>query len=286
MDAPPIRIGLKAYQQVHPIATQREVWLAAEEAGFDHIWPYDHLVALGDPALPVYDGWTILAAIASVTTRIRIGLNVSGNLYRHPAITAKLATTVDHLSDGRLEMGIGAVRDGDEFQMFGMPFPPVGERIAMLDEACTVIRGLWTQPRFSHDGRYYRLTEAIAEPKPVQRPHPRIWIGGSGRTKTLAVVARHADVWHSNARTIEDTIDLSRVLDERCAEIGRDPGSLRRSVGIRMTEGKPPLEQARDAIDAGFSELLVNFGNTRADPLGDLDVAARLLPDLRDLAAR
>jgi F420-dependent oxidoreductase-like protein len=199
--AHPLRIGLKLSQQVHAIDAQRESWRIADEAGFDHIWPFDHLIALGnDPTRLIFDGWTILGAVAENTKRARIGLNVTGNLYRHPGLLAKIAVTVDHLSGGRLEMGIGAAWNEPEFQMYGMPFPSVADRIRMLDEACSVLKALWTEERPTFKGRFYQLDAAIAEPKPVQKPYPPIWIGGSGPKRTLRVVAKHADVWNSNPR--------------------------------------------------------------------------------------
>ena len=279
----PLRVGLKVYQQVHSIHALRQLWQLVEAAGFDHIWPYDHLVAHGNPRASIFDGWTILASIAETTHRIRFGLNVSGNLYRHPAQTAKIAVTIDHLSGGRLEMGIGAVRDGDEFAAFGLVFPPIAERIAMLDEACTVIRRLWTEPAVTFAGRFYQLAGAVAEPKPVQRPHPPIWIGGSGAHRTLRVVARQADVWNSNASTIAESARLSKLLDGYCLELGRDPQAIRRSVGIRMYQAQDPLDQARNAIASGFTELIINFGSSREDPRRDLEDAAALLPAIRNL---
>jgi alkanesulfonate monooxygenase SsuD/methylene tetrahydromethanopterin reductase-like flavin-dependent oxidoreductase (luciferase family) len=126
---------LKFSQQVHPIDVQMDVWRIADESGFDHIWPFDHLIALGsDPTAPIFDGWTALGAMAAITKRARIGLNVTGNLYRHPGLMAKIAVTVDHLSNGRLEFGIGTGWNEPEFTQFGLPFPSAGDRVTMLDE--------------------------------------------------------------------------------------------------------------------------------------------------------
>src|SRR5438128_11905332 len=132
-----MRVGLKLSQQVHPVDVQREAWRMADEAGFDHLWLFDHLVPIHqDPTESIFDGWTLLAAMAATTERARIGLNVTGNLYRHPGLLAKIAVTVDHLSGGRLEMGLGAGWAETEFQMYGMPFPSAADRIGMLDDAC------------------------------------------------------------------------------------------------------------------------------------------------------
>jgi F420-dependent oxidoreductase-like protein len=279
-----LRIGLKLSQQIHPIGAQREAWRIADEAGFDHIWPFDHLIALGsDPAQPIFDGWTVLGAIAEVTKRTRIGLNVTGNLYRHPGLLAKIAVTVDHLSAGRLEMGLGAAWNEPEFKMYGLPFPSAADRIRMLDEACRMLKLLWTEPRATFSGRFYHLSEAIAEPKPVQKPHPPIWIGGSGPKRTLRVVAKHAAVWNSNARSIEETRALVAVLAEHCAKVGRDPATIRRSHQIRTDDADEALRIAEVSIREGFSDLLLFPWPNMPLPRGAAK-AAELLPRLRQLA--
>jgi len=279
-----LRIGLKLSQQIHPIDAQREAWRIADEAGFDHIWPFDHLIALGsDPAQPIFDGWTVLGAIAEVTKRTRIGLNVTGNLYRHPGLLAKIAVTVDHLSAGRPEMGLGAAWNEPEFKMYGLPFPSAADRIRMLDEACRMLKLLWTEPRATFSGRFYQLSEAIAEPKPVQKPHPPIWIGGSGPKRTLRVVAKHAAVWNSNARSIEETRALVAVLAEHCAKVGRDPATIRRSHQIRTDDADEALRIAEVSIREGFSDLLLFPWPNMPLPRGAAK-AAELLPRLRQLA--
>ena len=280
----PLRIGLKLSQQIHPIAAQREAWRIADDAGFDHLWPFDHLIALGaDPAQPIFDGWTVLGAMAEVTRRARIGLNVTGNLYRHPGLLAKIAVTVDHLSGGRLEMGLGAAWNEPEFKMYGLPFPSAADRIRMLDEACQVLKLLWTEPRATFPGRFYQLTAAIAEPKPVQRPHPPIWIGGSGPKRTLRVVAKHAAVWNSNARSVEETRALAKVLADHCAKVGRDPATIRRSHQIRTESADEALRIAQESIREGFSDLLLFPAPNMPLPRG-VEKAAELLPRLRALA--
>ena len=280
----PLRIGLKLSQQVHPIAAQREAWRTADEAGFDHIWPFDHLIALGnDPTKLIFDGWTILGAVAENTKRARIGLNVTGNLYRHPGLLAKIAVTVDHLSGGRLEMGLGAAWNEPEFTMYGIPFPGAADRIRMLDEAVRVLKALWTEERATFKGRFYQLDAAIAEPKPVQKPHPPIWIGGSGPKRTLRVVAKHADVWNSNAPKPEDTLALTKILDEHCAAVGRDPATIRRSSQVRAENEDGALRIAQTALGAGFTELLL-FPFAGADLRTGVERAAALLPRMRNLA--
>lgn len=256
----------------------------ADEAGFDHIWPFDHLIALGnDPAQPIFDGWTILGAVAENTRRTRIGLNVTGNPYRHPGLLAKIAVTVDHLSGGRLEMGLGAAWNEPEFTMYGIPFPSAADRIRALDEACSVMKALWTEERATFKGRFYQLDAAIAEPKPVQKPYPPIWIGGSGPKLTLRVVAKHADVWNANAPKIEDTLALTKILDEHCAKEGRDPATIRRSSQVRAENEDDALRIAQTVLGAGFTELML-FPLGGKDLRSGVERAAALLPRMRALA--
>src|SRR6266540_2181362 len=194
----PLRFGLKASGQWITIEELRACWKIADEAGFDHLWDFDHLASIGanGPAGPIYEGWALQAAMAQATKRVRIGCMVTGNTYRHPGVLAKMAVTVDHLSGGRLEFGLGAAWAEGEHAMLGLEFGAVGQRIARLEEACRVVKLLWSEERATLDGEHYRLADAIANPKPVQQPHPPIWIGGTGERKTLRVVAEHADVWN------------------------------------------------------------------------------------------
>jgi probable F420-dependent oxidoreductase len=283
----PLRFGLKFAQQVHAIDAQMAVWKIADEAGFDHIWPFDHLIALGpDPAAPIFDGWTVLGAMASLTTHARMGLNVTGNLYRHPGLMAKIAVTVDHLSGGRLEFGIGTGWNEPEFTQFGLPFPSAGDRVTMLDESLRAMKLLWSVPRATYKGRFYELKDAIAEPKPVQRPHPPIWIGSKG-PRMMRLVARHADVWNANMPAFDEIVTGSRSLDEACAKIGRDPVTLRRSMNIRLDGDDDTLRRAAAAVKAGFTEILVMTGGASTpagDPRERAERAAKLLPRLRALA--
>src|SRR4051812_5585262 len=279
----PLRFGLKLSQQIHPIGAQREAWRAADAAGFDHIWPFDHLIALGpDPAQPIFDGWTILGAIAENTKKMRIGLNVTGNLYRHPGLLAKIAVTVDHLSRGRLEFGIGAAWNEPEFKQQGLPFPSAADRIRMLDESISAIKLLWTEHRATFAGRFYQLSEAIAEPKPMQKPGPPIWIGGSGPKRTLRVVAKHADVWNGGGATDEETKDLLRILGEHCDKVGRDMSTIRLSGNVRADDADAALKQVEARRKMGYSDFLLSPGQG-TDLRAGVETAAKLLPRLRQV---
>jgi F420-dependent oxidoreductase-like protein len=278
----PLRFGLKLSQQIHPIDAQRDAWKIADQAGFDHLWPFDHLNALGpDPAQPIFDGWTILGAVAEATRRTRIGLNVTGNLYRHPGLLAKIAVTVDHLSSGRLEMGMGAAWNEPEFVQYGLPFPSPADRIRMLDESLTAMKLLWSEPRATFKGRFYQLTEAIAEPKPLQKPHPPIWVGGNGPKRTLRVVAKHADVWNGNGDTVEQTEELLRILRDHCVRVGRDPATIRLSRSVRLDDAEAGLKLVESYLKLGYSDFLVL--PAKGDLRGAAETAAKLLPRLRAL---
>jgi F420-dependent oxidoreductase-like protein len=277
----PLRFGLKNSGQATTIQALRDVWRIADEAGFDHVWDFDHLASIGPNGTerPVYEGWTLLAAIAATTQRVRLGCLVTGNTYRHPALLAKMAVTVDHLSGGRLEFGIGAAWAEAEHQMYGIE--GLDHRVGRLRESLEVMTSLWTKERTTFDGRYYHIKDAIANPKPIQKPHPPIWIGAGGDLM-LQVVARYADVWNvSGASTPAAAAELSQKLDDECAKIGRDPGQLRRSVQ-HMWDGRERtvlLDSVYGYAEAGFTEHIINCQGP--DSARVAAAAAEALPDLR-----
>ncbi len=278
-----LRYGLKLSQNA-TIEQYRAVWRIADEAGFDHCWCMDHFATLGrrDDG-PIFEAWALLAAMAAATSRTRVGCAVTGNTYRHPAVLAKAAVTVDHLSGGRLEFGIGAGWAENEHTMLGLPFGTAGDRADRLEEACQVIRSLWTQARASFAGQHYQLTGAVAEPKPVQQPHPPIWIGGAGRQRTLRIAAQHASVWNAPGGSPEEVADLSGVLDRHCAEVGRDPSEIRRSVQVRMPATPDELLALAAAYAAvGVTDLLLVLH--AADPAAQAEQAGELLSRLRAVA--
>jgi F420-dependent oxidoreductase-like protein len=199
----------------------------------DHFMPHDPSGAAADG--PVLECWTTLTGLATQTTSIRLGSLVLGNTYRHPAVVANMAATLDQVSGGRVVLGIGAGWQPNEHAAYGLTLPAVGERIQALDEACHVIRLLLSQRRSTAAGRTYRLADAPCEPKPVQRRLPLL-VGGGGERLTLRVAARHADVWHAWADP-EVFFAKSAVLDRHCEEVGRDPGEVDRATGGTVAVG-------------------------------------------------
>ena len=271
----PVRLGLEAPPQHCRIDELRAVWRIADEAGFAHVWGFDHFAPIaGDVRGDVFEGWSLLAAMAVATQRVRIGVMVTGNTYRHPGVLAKMAVTVDHLSGGRLEFGLGAAWAEVEHIMLGLPFPPVGERIRRMGEALVVLKKLWTEETADFDGRYYALHGAVAGPKPVQRPHPPIWVGGGGEKVTLRYVARHADVWNAGGGELETAVRKSGVLDDHCAAVGRDPGEIRRSRPVQLDPREPAaaVEELERSVQAGFTENVVSVKSP--DIRGAAEVAA------------
>src|SRR5438309_10946776 len=286
MSGYPFRIGIKYSGQDCTVEELRSVWRVADQAGFDHLWAFDHLASIGGggPDRPVFEGWGLLAAMAGETRRVRIGLLVTGNTYRHPALLAKQATTVDHLSGGRLDFGVGAGWSEIEHTMLGIE--GLDHRIGRLSEALRVIRSLWTQERTTFAGRYYRLTDAISNPKPVQKPHPPIWIGAGGE-QMMMVVARYADVWNSSgAATAQEAAEKSRMLDEACARAGRDPGAIRRSTQ-HMWDGRDRaklIDLVGRYLELGFTEQIINCQGP--DHARVAAAAAEVLPELRSALVR
>jgi len=255
-----VRVGLD-------LAQQRMVWdelvaraRFADDAGFDGIWGFDHFQPMyGAGPGECFEGWTTLAALAGVTSTVRLGLLVTGNTYRHPSLLASQVITVDHASGGRVECSLGAAWFDKEHHELGFEFPPTGERVARLDEALHVLRLLFTTSGASFDGHYYRLQDATLAPPPVQQPHPPIWVGASGERKMLPLAAQHADVWHSFGDL--DTLKRKRrVLDEHAAAAGRDPRDIASATNLSISEPWDEVRRAADAWrDAGWEYLIVGW---------------------------
>jgi F420-dependent oxidoreductase-like protein len=229
---------------------------------FEHAWVFDHFMPVNmDPEGACLEGWTLLAALAARTERIRVGMMVTSNTYRHPAVLANMGATVDQIAHGRMDFGIGAGWHEVEHAAYGIPLYAPAERIHRLDEACEVIRLLWTEPVANFAGRYYQLTDAHCEPKPVQRPYPPFVIGGSGERLTLRVVAKHAAIWNFANGPIEEFVRKCAILDEHCMAVGRDPGEIERSIQVLVDPDHlaGAREVVREFIGAGATHLILNL---------------------------
>jgi F420-dependent oxidoreductase-like protein len=274
-----MRLGLDVsqHQLTWPQLLDRVRW--AERAGFDGAWIFDHFKALyGDPEGPCFEAWTLLAALGAATERIRLGALVTGVTYRHPSILAAEAVTVDHVSNGRLEIGIGAAWFDGEHRELGIEFPAPKERAQRLEEAIQVMTALMTTDGASFDGRYYQLDNATYRPRPVQQPHPPIWVGASGEQLTIPIAARRADVWHGFG-SVESLTRRSALIDEHAKRAGRDPANIARSTNLSLSE---PMGEIRDTAlalrDAGFSYLVLSWpaaGQQRVE-----EVLDKITPEL------
>jgi alkanesulfonate monooxygenase SsuD/methylene tetrahydromethanopterin reductase-like flavin-dependent oxidoreductase (luciferase family) len=247
----------------------QRVWLEADSIPeIEHAWLFDHLMPIvGDPNGPILEGWTLLSALAAQTRRLRIGLLVTSNRLRPPAMLAKIAATVDVVSGGRLDFGIGAGSRPShplarrEYEAHGLPFHDFSHSVDSLAEALTVIRRLWTESApFDFEGTHVHLTGASCNPKPAQRPHPPILVGGRSAA-VLRVVAEHADIWNVPGGDIDDVIGRSALLDRFCADVGRDPAAVARSIHLPVSYDEPDLvrDSIAAAVDAGFGHVVLGL---------------------------
>ena len=260
---------------------------AAERAGFSLVTVMDHLYQIpgvGPVTDPMLEGWSVLAALSRETSRVRLGTLVTGVTYRNPALLAKTATTLDVLSGGRALFGLGAAWNDVEHAGYGFEFPPLRERMDRLDEALTIVRAMFTEDRPSFEGRHYRISAALNVPRPVQPNGPPILVGGGGERRTLRIAAKHADMTHWFALGLDALRHKTEVLERHCAEIGRDPGAIERTIGApvivaaddaearsfleRMPEDRRPFvkigtpeqmaDEMRPYVDAGFTGFTFN----------------------------
>ena len=260
-----MRFGLDVAQQRMPWDEVVSRVQFAEELGFDGAWGFDHFKPMyGDGPGETYEGMTTLAALAGLTTKIRLGLLVAGVTYRHPSVFAAQALTVDHASHGRLELSLGAAWFDEEHHELGIPFPPTGERFDLLEDALEIITRLFTGDAVSYDGKVVSLRNAQLQPPPVQRPHPPIWIGGTGPRRTLPLVARYADVWHAFG-TPNSLRESSERVDTLAAEAGRDPADILRAGSLSLDDVETSRKHAGKWRDAGFGYLVCGWpGEGRA----------------------
>jgi len=253
-----VGIDVSQHQLEWPEIRERVAW--AEEVGFESAWVFDHFTALyGDRTGPCLEAWTLLAALAAVTTRIRLGALVTGVTYRHPSLLAAEVVTVDHVSAGRLNVGLGAAWHQEEHRRLGFEFPATVERIERLDETVQIIKGLLTTDGYDFEGRHFRLREAFYRPRPVQRPHPPIWIGANGTQVMLPLAARHADVWHGFGSASE-LAGKSAIVDRAAEAAGRDPAEIGRSTSLSISEPWDAVRREADQLRAaGFTDLIASW---------------------------
>ncbi len=279
-----LRWGIKTAPQHTTYDAMLKVWLAADaNPVFEHAWLFDHFAPIhSDVDGPCFEGWTLLAAYAAQTKRIRVGLMVTGNTYRHPAVLANTAATVDVISNGRLDFGIGAGWNEYEHASMGIPLYTPGERIRRLGEACEIAKRLFTQDTTDFDGRYYQLKDARCEPKPIQKPYPPFVIGGSGEQLTLRIVARYADVWNFAGGTVETFKHKVSVLHDHCAQIGRDPGEIELSVQtvVNYANMQETVDTIQSFVDAGATHLILNLRPEFPDGIIDR-LATEIVPHVR-----
>ncbi|MDG2111826.1 MAG: TIGR03560 family F420-dependent LLM class oxidoreductase [Actinomycetota bacterium] len=268
--------AVKTPPQHGPWADFLDVWRAVDQCdAFEQAWNFDHFYPLiGDTHGPCLESWTMLAALAQATSRIRIGSMVNGMHYRHPAVTANMAATVDIISGGRLDLGMGAGWNLEESDAYGIDLGTITERLDRFEEGVGVIVRLLSQEVTDFEGRYYSITDARCEPKPVQQQIPLL-IGGSGRRRTLKVVAKWAQKWDASFGSVEDWHDKNDALLGHCADIGRDPSEIKRSAHIAWPAGADPQRLADEAaplVDAGVDQIIFSmrgpYSATEIEPLG------------------
>ncbi len=281
----PLRFGLCTDQNL-PFPTLVEHWQRFEQLGFDSAWDCDHYVQPSRPTGPYFEGWTLLAGLAARTERIRIGVLVSCNTFRHPALLAKEAVTVDHISNGRLDVGLGAGWYKPEHEQFGIPFPSNAELVVRFREAVEIVDRLLRDEVTTYEGRYYQLREAASRPRPIQQPRPPLMLGAHG-PKMLGIVARHADAWNSFG-TVAEMRERNAILDEHCAAIGRDPDTISRSpygwAAMLPDDPWASTDAFQDVIgryrEVGVNEFIIDHPPAAQYPVLER-VATDVLPKLR-----
>ena len=231
-----------------------------ESLGFDSFWVMDHfhqIPYVGEPPEPMLEGWTTQAVVAGFTSKIKLGTLVTGNVYRHPSVLAKIGATLDVLSKGRLFMGIGAAWNEDEALAYGIPFPNLKERMRRLEEAIQVIRAMWTQDRANFEGKFYQIKNAYCNPKPIQKPYPPIMVGGSGERQTLRIVAKYADACNIFGST--DTVKTKlKILQDHCKSVGRDYNSI-----SKTKLGRVMIDKDKGALQARVAKAMKNVPEER-----------------------
>jgi F420-dependent oxidoreductase-like protein len=254
-----MRFGLDVAQQRMPWDEVVSRVQFAEDLGFDGAWGFDHFKPMyGEGPGETFEGMTTLAALAGQTSRIRLGILVTGVTYRHPSVLAAQALTVDHASHGRLELSLGAAWFDAEHHELGIPFPSTGERFDLLEDALEIMIRLFTGEVVSYDGRVVSLRDARLRPVPMQQPHPPIWIGGNGPRRTLPLVARYADAWHAWG-TPNSLREANERVDELATKVGRDPSSIMRAGSLSLDDIDTARKHATKWRDAGYGYLVCGW---------------------------
>ena len=275
-----VRFGIKTTPMHVPYEDIRRVWLEADTVPeIADAWLWDHLLPVAGPKDgQIHESWTLLSALAAQTERLRLGLLVTSNRIRPPAVLGKMVSTVDVISGGRLVLGLGVggthqppgaggIEGANpaiaEYEAYGLSLVPPGEGLARLAETVEILKGMWTRDVFDFEGRHYRLRGIRCEPKPVQRPGPPLLIGGWG-TRLLRLVAEHADIWNVPGpphNTVDHVAERARVLDAHCAELGRDPSEITRSVQLLVSYDDPAAtrETVRRLVDAGMNHIVLSL---------------------------
>lgn len=260
-----------------------ERWRLFEKLGFESAWLCDHLIQPSRPTGPYFEAWTLLAGLAAETSKIRIGILVTSNTFRYPQVVAKMATTIDHISNGRLEIGLGAGWYEPEHTMFGIPFPETKELVSRFKEAVQVVDLMTREDTSSFDGEYYQLRGATSRPGSVQKPRPPLVLGAFG-PRMLKIVAKYADVWNAFG-TPQEMRERNQMLDDYCLEIGRDPETLDRSLYYWVPKADLDPWASKDAffsvlepyVEAGVNQFILDQPADKQ--INQLDwVAAEVLP--------
>jgi F420-dependent oxidoreductase-like protein len=258
-----LSFGIKTAPQHTTYDAILNVWREADSIPvIEHAWLFDHFAPIqGSLDGPCYEGWTLLAALAAQTTRIRMGLMVTGNTYRNPCVLANTAATVDVISNGRLDFGVGAGWNVYEHESMELELYKPGERIRRFGEACDIWKSLFTQPLTTYEGRYYHIKDARCDPKPIQKPYPPFVIGGSGEQLTLRVVAKHANIWNFGGGDIPTFNHKVDVLKQHCAEIGRNPSEIALSIQsvVNPDDLQSSIDNIQRFVDAGVTHIVLNL---------------------------
>jgi F420-dependent oxidoreductase-like protein len=260
----PIRFGIQTAQQDVEWERMRDFWTKVDAWGYDSLWNFDHFYPIfADPTGPCMESWTVLSALSQHTRRARIGALVNGNTYRNPCLTAKMAATLDIACGGRLNLGLGSGWFELEHKSFGIDFKTIPARLQRLDEACRIIKGMFTQEKTSLDGKHYKVVDAICNPKPMQKPHPPLMIGGHGERVLLKIVAEHADMWNMTNADADEMRRLIGTIERHGDSIGRNTDEIEITEAMAMSIN-PPKER-----DEMMSGLIAMMGQTTPEKARD-----------------